>query len=224
MMVLTMPSIFYFAKKSNWHLISAVLVVICCFITGSRGGMVLGGVQFFAGMLYLIVSKKECRAINLTIVFLLISAFLLSLDRLLGFYADRLAEGLIRKDEGRVRLILRGLEDFRSSPFFGKGIGYAGNYDLYTPRLFEMSWYQNAPIQVMGSMGILGIAAYMYQFTKRIMTLFRKIDPYTPVFALSFAGTIMISMIEPGEFMPIPFGLITVFSFLLIDNAEEEKA
>lgn len=86
-----------------------------------------------------------------------------------------------------------------------------------------MSWYHNAPVQIMASMGILGLAAYIYQLVTRVLTLFKKLDEYMPVYTLSFIGLLMVSMIEPGEFSPIPFGLITVFSFLLLDSPEAKE-
>lgn len=133
MMVITMPSIFYFAKKNNWHIISAIMVVTCCFMTGSRGGLILGGVQFFFGMLFLLITKKKCRAVNLTIVFLLFSVFLLNINRFLSFYADRISGGFIHKDEKRIQLIVRGLEDFTSAPFSEKASDIPGTMTCTHP-------------------------------------------------------------------------------------------
>ncbi len=223
MLVITMPSVFYFARKNNWHILAALLIVGCCFLTGSRGGLMLGGIQFFLGMLYLLVIKKDCRAINLAIVFVLIMFCLFNIERFMSFYAHRISDGMVKKDEKRTLLILRGIEDFRNAPFFGKGIGYTGNYDLYTPKPFEMSWYHNAPVQVMASMGILGIAAYVYQLVTRVTVLFRKIDRTMPIFTLCFIGVCLVSLIEPAEFSPIPFGMLTLFMFLLLDTPAEDK-
>lgn len=222
MMVIAMPSIFFFAKKNNWHILTAVLTVLCCFLTGSRGGIVLGGIQFFLGMLYLLVTKKSCRGINLAIVLGIVSIGLLNLDKFLSFYSSRFSNGFIQKGEVRISLIVRGIQDFSQAPLLGKGIGYTGNYDLYAPKNFEMPWYHNSVIQIMASMGMVGIAAYIYRLATRIHAIFRKMDEKTPIFLLIFIGNSLVSLIEPGEFSPIPFGIIAVFMFLLLDSPNNQ--
>jgi hypothetical protein len=68
--------------------------------------------------------------------------------------------------------------------------------------------------QIIGSMGLIGVCAYSYQFIIRIRLIFNKKDAWSAVLGLSYLGVLLMSQVNPGEFCPLPFGLLTVLLFV----------
>ena len=72
--------------------------------------------------------------------------------------------------------------------------------------------------QIIGSMGICGILGYGIQLAVRIWLTIRKYSTFVLTLALSYFGLFMMSQVNPGEFCPIPYGLIAVILFIMIEN------
>jgi hypothetical protein len=121
--------------------------------------------------------------------------------------------------DGRAKLIVRSLEEFKSSPIFGKGLGHTGINDLYSPKKGAMHWYHMMIPQVIGSLGCLGILAYSYQIITRISLIFKKKTPYTLCLGISYLGILLMSQVNPGEFCPLPYELLTVLIFIILEKS-----
>ena len=109
-----------------------------------------------------------------------------------------------------------------SRPIFGRGLGYSGNVDLYSPKKGAMYFYHMMIPQIIGSMGTVGILAYGYQFVQRVRLIFRKISHWAMCLGLSYLGILLMSQVNPGEFCPIPYGMITVILFIFLENGEDK--
>lgn len=79
--------------------------------------------------------------------------------------------------------------------------------------------------QIVGSMGLLGIAAYSTQAVVQIRTavfaLRRRAEKNKSAvitLLLSYLGLLMMSQLNPGLFCPLPYGLIGMLVFALIDG------
>ena len=114
-------------------------------------------------------------------------------------------------DSIREGLIHRAVQDFKSNILFGRGLGYKGNSDVHNPAEFAICWYHSSPFQVIGSFGLVGVTAFAYQLWKRIthfnITLF-----------IAYAGLFLMSLVNPGEFCPIPYGLMATLLFIICDK------
>lgn len=125
--------------------------------------------------------------------------------------------------EQRVRLLLRSVEDFWNSPVFGQGLGYKGNYDIYAPKKGAMGWYHMMVPQVIGSMGLIGILAYGFQFLNRMKLVLKSKRYDSWVLWVCYLGLFFMSQVNPGEFCPLPYELIAVMIFILIEGGSPAK-
>ena len=82
-------------------------------------------------------------------------------------------------DSVRVQLFLRGITDFLHNPVFGIGLISQRNSDLFTGVEGSMVFYHNSIAQIMGSMGLVGIAAYGVLMRDRIAPVsYTHLDVY----------------------------------------------
>ncbi|MBR3439794.1 MAG: hypothetical protein IKH13_09865, partial [Clostridia bacterium] len=130
---------------------------------------------------------------------------------------SRFDSDMINKDP-RTGFIRRAVEDYRACPVFGRGIGYMGNRDIYPSRKFAANWYHSAPFQVIGSFGSLGILAFGYQFIRRNIIFWSKITYFSLAVFISYIGMFLMSLVNPGEFCPVPYELMIVVMFALIER------
>ena len=149
------------------------------------------------------------------------------------FYGENIFESISNTDasnifdkdkEPRVAMLLNLLDIFKEKKIyiFGHGIGFTGNTDHYNPVKGAMHWYHMIIPQIVGSMGIVGIISYSYQFFLRCYTLivsFIHADKFmTCALGLSYFGVLLMSMLNPGLFCPIPYTLLAVLIFAVIDG------
>ena len=71
------------------------------------------------------------------------------------------------------------------------------------------------PAQIIGGMGLIGVVCYGYQLYNRAKLVFTKADSWGFVLGLSYLGVLLMSMVNPGEFCPLPFELLAVLLFIL---------
>lgn len=124
--------------------------------------------------------------------------------------------------ESRFRLLDRMVRDFTSNPLFGVGLGYKGNVDLYNPVKGAMSWYHMWIPQIVGSLGLVGIAAYGYQLVARVRIYLKNPGSVNRMFFLCYVGLLLMSQVNPGEFCPVPYGMLAVTCFALIERPEDD--
>lgn len=228
MLMLAMPFAFYLsAKKFGWFFVG-ILAYVAIILTGSRGGMIFGLVELGLCFTTMFILDKRHRPIIGGIFFVcLIIAFLLRhfLFDIISYTIQRLlnpAENAIR-----LQLIPRGIEDFKSNILFGRGIGYMGNNDVHNNAEFTLCWYHCSPVQVIGSFGIAGIAAYGFLIFLRIKTLFRNPTFFNIMTFVSYIGLEMMSFVNPGIFVPFPYLFLITIYFVIMENCnsvDDKKA
>lgn len=224
MMMFALPFPFYFARDRIGHLAAAYGMYFAILCTGSRGGWVCGTAEFLVCVVYgVVVQKGRMRKIaSVAVLAAFVTAIAvfhkpvfstLGIDR---YFRDG-GKDLISDDEARARLLVRSWEDFRSAPIFGRGLAYSGNADIYAPKKGAMHFYHMMIPQIIGSMGCVGIAAYGYQFIDRLRIAFRRVNAYTFCLFLSYMGIFLMSQVNPGEFCPVPYQMVTVILFVLLE-------
>ena len=98
------------------------------------------------------------------------------------------------------------------------------NSDLFTGVEGSMVFYHNSIAQIMGSMGLVGIAAYGVLMRDRIALLRAGKTPFVRALALSYLGMLLISLTNPGEFCPFPNAALMVMVFTLAEEATGDVA
>lgn len=232
LVVMLLPFIFYYARRHHpIHLLSAFFIYVVITLSGSRGAFVCGGIQMAVCLFFFYLTKRsKLRRIILIVLLALLAAAVIFMDPIVDFCSEYLRISLnfdsIAK-EARFKLFIRSFEDFRAAPFFGRGLGYTGNSDIYVPyeQTWQIPWYHSLIPQIVGSLGIVGILAYAYSFFERVrVMLAAERTPYTKALVLSYVGLLIYSQIDPGIFSPMPFAALAVFLFVFLEAREKKEA
>lgn len=226
-LMFALPIPFYFALKNPIHLISSVIFYMSIILTGSRGGLIFGTVEFFMCLVFMVVYAKDKRAriVYLAVLIIATVTAILSFDLLIEFYKSRANGQFIDREGNDTRsLFLRRLpEIFRSNPIFGQGFGTDANLDIYTPKKGGLCWYHTMIPQIIGSLGIAGALGYGYQLVNRIRTAITRASSSAITLFISYIGVFMMSQVNPGELCPLPYELLIVIFFIIIENEKPEN-
>jgi len=208
-------------ESSKLHLFSILLMALCIFISKSRGGWYMGALALVVCCVFALLYEKR---IMWKIVFAAVpvSAAVAVIWYIIdhgieNLFKSFIDEGLVSSNEARLKLLFRSFNDFKDNPVFGQGIGNVSNSDIYSGKTGTMTWYHMMIPQIYGSMGTVGVLAYGYQLFGRIAIAIRKRSLYVTTLALSYGGLFFMSQVNPGEFCPIPYGLIAVILFIMIE-------
>lgn len=222
-LMFALPFPFYFSLKNPLHLIPGYLMYIALLLSTSRGGILFGTAEIIIITVYVIFAAQK-QTTRFIVIGTSVTAFAILYKNLLGL-ADILnistitdPEALISSGEARVVLLKRSFEDFKSNVLFGRGLGYTGNTDAYNPKKGSLYFYHMMIPQIIGSMGLCGIVGYLWQFILRVRTVLRRITPYTLCLFISYLGIFMMSQVNPGEFVPLPYSLISVSIFIMMEK------
>lgn len=228
LLMFALPCPFYFAGKNRLHIPVSLLMAACLFLTGSRGGILMGSLEFLICLVIFLLHDRKSRWIYIGILICAAVAVCLYGEELLRFATRLKPDKLISENEARYKLLERAKTLFGQSPVFGHGLGYTGNIDLYRPRTGAMCWYHMMIPQIVAGLGLVGCAGYGYQLFCRVrasLTAIRRGEGRTRGMALalslSYIGVLLMSQVNPGLFCPIPYALLAVMIFALLDG---EKA
>ena len=219
--MMLLPVTFYRAVRKNAaYSLMSLLFLAGLFFTKSRSGLLLGGVEFVICIIAfsLLIERRALKYTFFTLGVLLLLAGGIAIGRFL------LDPSTSVTGEVRYSLFLRSVEDFKSNPLFGQGLGSRSNVDLYPGKTGTIIWYHMMIPQIIGSMGVVGILGYGLQLFIRVRLAVKRLSEYTVVFFMSYFGLFLMSQLNPGEFCPIPYGLIAVLLFIMIENEPEHRA
>ena len=153
----------------------------------------------------------------------LAASAIMGYDVVLAFCESRSHDGDFFNDlGGRLPMAKRAFSSLKENPLFGEGIGYMGNIDIYDPKKGALGWYHSWPFQVIGSMGIVGILAYGYQCVLRIKVMLFSKAALPLAFCVVYVSIFIMSCFNPGEFCPLPYELLVIMIFVLLE-IEQEK-
>ncbi|MCL2494299.1 MAG: O-antigen ligase family protein [Oscillospiraceae bacterium] len=227
-LMLALPFPFYKAFKQPAWLLAGLVMYLATLLSSSRGGMLFGTVELALCVLFLLLAdkNKRRRLVYLGAGALVLAAVAACLPLLLPFFwptISRLLQSVLHSDqEVRIRLYERALRDFLAHPLFGVGIGWMGNRDIHPSKQFALCWYHNAPLQILGSMGLAGAAAYLYQYIVRVrIFLRRRLTKFRATLFLAWAGLELMSLVNPGVFAPVPYLLILTILVVVAEKSEK---
>lgn len=218
MMLFAIPAVFYFAKKHYWQVLIAFAFAGVIVFSNSLSALGVAFVLLVLGLVYLIVYRRAQRWLSITLLALLtlcgslaFALYAVKSGGLLGMF-DALGSG-------RGVLFREAWQNFLSAPLFGVGLGQPG---LGIDFFMGINWAHNFPLQVLGSTGIVGALAFGYQIFERCRILFRRRDAFHMACAINYFGLLLISMMQPGEFSPLPYAMMTVMIFVVLEVSDGE--
>ena len=229
-LMFALPFPFYKAFRKSAYLLTALLMYLALLLTGSRGGLLFGSIELVMCILFVLLADKKRRLFYSILFGSIVVLVIIALPFFFGFFRPvlvRLIESVLySSQEVRGQLYQRAVQDFLASPILGKGLGYMGNRDLHPSQQFALCWYHCAPLQIIGSMGVVGIAAYLYNYITRVKIFLRRRSNFHLTLFLSWLGLEMMSLVNPGEFAPMPYLLLStmflVFAEKTVVPAKEE--
>ena len=228
MLMMALPAPLYYAGKRPLHLLAVLFLYAPLVFLGSRGGLLCGTAALLCLLFaYSIKGIRRRRRMYLCCFLAMFCGLLIASGKLMDLYSIRIGEGSwISDDEARAVMLRNGIRFFLENPIFGTGLGYPGNTGAYNPVPGAFYWYHMYVPQVFATMGCVGIAAYLFQLFTRLRLSLRDLGPQGLTFSLSYLGLLLMSQVNPGEFCPLPFGLLAMLIYLVLEfpGTQEETA
>lgn len=221
MMLFGMPMCCLFVRKNSLHLVGMAFIYAVMLMGGSRSAMLFGSAELAMclGYMYLAHPEKRREYRVIAVIAVVPAAFVCArlLDTFFLGDSGRFGEHFIRPDEARPGFYRQGILDFLSRPLLGYGIGNMKNAGIYQGINGSMIFYHNSVLQVMGSLGLVGCAAYVWQFVQRVRLLWEKRHKDAFVMTISYVGILLMSQTNPGLFCPMPTAVLLVVMFAVTE-------
>ena len=233
-LMIALPFAFFRANKSSYSIIIGFIYYVAMLLTGSRGGMVFGTIELVMCIVMFVLYDKRRRLAYAIICGCFVIAALIYLPEITEFlnYTLKRLFRVINQflmggedTETRVRHYARGIKDYLNHPVFGTGLGNMTNRDIFKNKPGALCWYHCEPIQIAGSFGTVGIIAFIYQFIKRNILIWKKATLFNMTIFLSYISLELMSLVNPGILCPVPYLLlITIFMIIVekCDDGEEQ--
>ncbi len=223
-LMFALPFPFYLSREKWGSILVGLLGYGALLLAGSRGGMLFGTVEIIVCIAVVLFMDKSHRKLNLALVGALLVVVLCFSKQLFEFCYYTI-QRIFDYDENKIRLGLfeRAIEDFKANPITGSGLANWENRDLHPSTRFALCWYHSSPFQVIGSFGVVGAVCYLSRLAIRIKIIFSRFNFFTAIMACSFLGIMMMSLVNPGEFCPIPYELITTLIFIILEKTPDRK-
>lgn len=217
-LMMCMPFAFYLAAGKYSRTFIGLLDYIAILFTGSRGGLIFGTAEIIICLTLMLIIDRKHRKYNLITIGVCALAVILA-SRILMEIISYTIQRMLDPDENsiRIRLMERGIEDFKANPLFGRGIGYMGNRDIHHSAKHTLCWYHCSVIQVIASMGITGVAAYTFLNIQRIRCFIKNISFFSLILFTAFIGLEMMSLVNPGVFAPFPYLMFATIYFAAME-------
>lgn len=232
LLIMCFPAAFYLAKQRKrllaqlFFMLSALLLFGAIVLSSARTAWLCGIVLLFLCFgYYLYKNPFRIGKYIAPLLFLLLCALCIYPIRvpLLAILRSRLSQGLINPNEARIVLISRSFRDFLAHPLFGVGISSTINADVYSNKGC-ICWYHMYFPQLWGSMGLLGVGTYLYQLFVRAKLILADHSSEGTALGLIYLGLFLYSQTDVGEFAPIPYAVITVLLFVLLEKKPKKDA
>ena len=215
-------------KKQIYYFAMATIALLGIILNVSRTGLLVGGLTYAACALFAFIKsdKKKRFLIEAGIVL----AGVVTFAALFGSVMLVALENYIERgidDSGRTLLWSKAIEAFCESPIFGKG--FFGLYPRDPTDVLEISsvaflpkMAHNTVCQLLGSLGIVGLLAYVFYRACSLRPFFRK-----PTYSKSMIGIAMLtvlagSLLDNFVFYILPMVNYAVLYAILYKMMEED--
>ncbi len=222
-LMFAMPYPVWYALKQNpFHIVSLFIFYFSICATGSRAGILLGSIEFlvclgfwalYGGRFVRFLAGLSCSVWALMLALLLsgVRAYLPGLD-------------LVSQTEMRSQAIPIAVRAFLDHPIFGVGMKHDLLTELYNPKKGAMAWFHMYVPQIIASMGCVGIFAYGTQLVLRLSLILRRQNsPLRLTLGISYIGILLMSQLNPGEFCPVPYGMMVAAIFVMLEQLTDTE-
>lgn len=228
LLMIIMPFPFLLASRKGYATILGFVYFFAILLTGSRGGMVFGGIELVMCIVMYTLYDKNRRIAYLFIcgcILFAVMIFFRQFVELFGYTINRLftaVNGFLMGESTEVRAIhcARGINDYLNHPIFGTGLGYMGNRDVHASKEFSLCWYHCEPVQVAASLGTVGIVAFIVQFVRRNVLIWRKVTLFNITVFISYIGLELMSLVNPGVFCPLPYLMLITLFLVIVEKCD----
>lgn len=220
-------------KNKLLYYFIALIQYLFLIVTFSRGGILFGTIGLILAIVFAYIKSNTTKTLTIFIICTAVVGLIVYLcamsqiNAFLGSFTKRLTNVDTNSDitTGRMDLYKEAWEAFLAHPIQGVGTGYAGsNFSLSTMAFY---WFHSTILQILGSIGLIGVVCYGYYYVIRFRILAKQIHKTFTLFILtmwiSFEG---YSLIDAGTFTPFPNMILIMISTLLLEVMApyEEKA
>ena len=227
-------------KFSVLYMVVAFVQFACLLVTLSRGGVLFGCIAFVVALVMAFVKGNRRQLLialgaTIAVALLFCLVFHNKVGDALASLWERFSAIEIRFENGD--LIINGtswrgeeggLYDkawqlFKQHPIFGVGIGHVEMVNDVT--ISKMDWFHSTVMEILASMGIVGVLAYLYYYAMRLKAVFVKsnIKNRFPLFVfiswIAFEGQ---SLVDVGLLEPIFIFFIT-FQMIVLEKCRGER-
>lgn len=216
-MIFALPVPFFYVRRHFIHFFVPFLMYLATMPAKSMTAVVVGAALLVLGVIYTFVVYKEKRRHVLVTTAAIVLAGVIAVMKFDLIPYDSISSFVDQEENGRMWLFRRAWERFLEHPWLGVGVGAGNNGSS----VFNGFWTHNYVLQILSSMGIMGALAFGYQLVMRALLIFKRPDAFHFIMALSYAGIFMASMLQPGEFCPMPYELLTVALFVVLEYVNE---
>ena len=217
--LLSMPFAFYLAVKRNGVksallFLLGLLQYIALVLSACRGGALAATVLMPFMLVYAFVkSGKISRITFLVDLLAVVVVAVVVISRNFESLYEKLQMLIANGSSGRDNLYAEAWRNFLSHPLNGVGIGHL-NPEVYPLKEMAMFWYHSTIFQVIGSMGIIGLVTWLFMTIVRLGIIVKK-NAFNMFMLFAFLGFEGYSMVNTGDFSPLPFVTMLTFMFVL---------
>ena len=230
-LLLTAPFTVYLALKQKFNVVYLILSVFqyaAVFFTYSRGGMLFSVLTMpFIYIYYFYKTEHKgsfilfvlaCLTFFLAIYFSFRKDFDTIFGRILIFEDGHLSESSII----RFKLFKEAWDAFCSNPLFGRGLGFQGFE--HQQEQINFYWFHSTFFQVIGSLGLFGLACYVYYYYARFKIVFTNIkkEPFNFFVLMAFIGFEGYSMMDTGTFIPMPMMMTVILMTMAVEKSNKQ--
>lgn len=220
-LLLSSPFAFYTAVKEEHALKAAAHFVLGCagYVTSaasfSRGGLFFGIPALAVSVVLCLVFAKKRRRILFASIAVAGAATALVTVFCTGLHTTIASKLTFSSSEARVNLWKEAVHNFLVNPVFGAGVGFRGKF--FNPQTGNMYWYHSTPFQIIGTTGLVGVAAYAYLYIVKLRLLLSVKSLFGIFLAVSFIGFEAYQLVDAGNFVPVPFVLLVTHIFVIAE-------
>lgn len=214
-LLLSVPFCFYLAIKNehnSWFYIAlGIIQTAGQLLFGSRGGMMFAVIALLGSLIILIAKSKNRRVLFINLGIWLCLGIIITV-----LFREKL-ENVVKQAfyagfslTGRDKLYREAFRLFIKYPIFGAGLGYLG-IDIHNANVGPIYFFHSTFFQVIGSLGVVGILAFIFVYFTRYKTFLKKGCRHNAFNLISLCAMIAFegyAMINTGTFVGIPFLMI----------------
>lgn len=224
--VFGIPFILYlslYAKQKFIYYFLVILHSVVLFMTGSRAG--IGGllILLIPAVIYILNNTERKQfVIHLLLAFLLTMPFVfiaIYMNIPEALYNRLFIQKFFFYYDDRRRLLEIATDCFKQFPLFGSGVFSAGHYIQAGGR--NVFSYHNIFFEILASLGITGLLAFLYFSASKYLMLLRNINTFKVLGLMAIVASSIFAFVDTSYLNPIY--LYMLFTFLAIAEKYSAK-